>query len=89
MSEHPNGVGESYSEHFWYAYKMAWKMYGFAFRLIVASVLFTIHAAMPFISIPKPFDLLSIGEAGNKFFKEGVQRDAKRKECEARRERES
>ena len=89
MSEHPSEVGESYREHFWFAYKMSWRLYAFAFRLIVSSFLFTIHAALPFIPIPKGFDLLSVGEVGNKFYKEGVQRDAKRQECEARRSGES
>ena len=89
MREHPAEVGETYQQHFWYAYKMAWKMYAFAFRLILASFLFTIHAVFPFCPVPKGFDLLTIGAMGRKFCIEGEKRNAEREKYEAGRERES
>jgi hypothetical protein len=87
--KHPAEVGETYQEHFWYAYKMAWKMYAFAFRLIIASFLFTIHAALPCFPVPKGFDLLTIGEEGRKFCILGARRDEQREEYEARSKRDS
>ena len=89
MNEHPSEVNESYFEHYSYACKTAWKLYAYAFRLVLSSFLFTVHAALPFIPVPRGFDLISIGEVGNKFYKEGVQRDVKRQECEAGRKGDS
>ena len=85
MTEHPSKVGESYYEHYCYACKMAWKLYVYAFRVVLASFLFTVHAALPFIPIPKRFNLLAIGESGKEFHEEGVRRDAKAQEYEATR----
>lgn len=85
MSKHPSEVGESYYEHYCYACKIACKLYIYAFRIVVASFLFAVHAALPFIPVPKRFDLLSIGGQGKEFYDEGVQRDVKRQEHEATR----
>ena len=64
-------------------------MYAFAFRLILASSLFTIHAVFPFFPVPKGFDLLTIGAMGRKFCILGAERDEQRKKYEAGRERDS
>lgn len=41
FSQHPNSVDQTYCQHFWFAFKLGWLMFGLA-------VICFIHAVFPF-----------------------------------------
>ena len=50
FTEHPHAQGVSYTEHWIFAFGIAWRL----FRSVVA---FSLHAVLPFITIRRRFDL--------------------------------
>jgi hypothetical protein len=50
FTEHPHAQGVSYFEHAQFAIGIAW-------RLLRSVLAFTLHAALPFITIDRQFDL--------------------------------
>jgi hypothetical protein len=86
FKEHPKGVGETWWQHARFACGEGCLMLLGALRLFLSAILFFIHAAFPAFPIWKPFDLMSNGKMGDRFYKTGVERDEQRRRIQKRKD---